>query len=1083
MQRNKLRRFTLRTKAKLTEAIIRNSCAGAAAEESEESRREEKEKADDAAYYWFIRLIVLRFMDINDFLPSARLIFSDGYLSFASEDTDIFSLRHSISFDEKERSEIRILKSSGSHDEIFRFLLLKNFKILAEMFPFAFGGEEVHSCLYPDILPDDYDGIIQQLITETDFSDPETVGRTLQFFNEERRNEIISIYKGTVRKGDIPAATQVFTPDWVIRYMLDNSLGRYWIERNPNSPLRQKLRFYINRDSETHTYEKIRAEQLTVFDPCAGAGHILMYAFDVLLEIYRECGYTDKDAAVSILKNNLFGLDIDSRASKLAAFLLLMKAVTVNSELLYEPAAPNISEIKESSTLSRSSYGQTGEYLREKFLFAKETGSLSELDEYDYSAWAKSAEADLGSDYEIFRHLALQAEIMSRKYTVTAANPPYMNKYEGFLKEFVKSSYRDFDADLFSVFIVRCCRYTKEDGYTAMMTPYVWMFIRTYEKLREYIIGQKDIVTLIQTEYSSYEDAAVPVCSFVLSGAKTGKEGYFFDLSEFRGGMDVQREKVLEALSSPECRYLYKTDLKNCQHIPGRPAAYWAGEKILACFKNAGSLGNSADIRLGMATGDNSRFVRMWFEVDYSSVGFDMPDREHAAGSGKRWFPYSKGGEYRKWYGNSEYVVRWEKDGSEIRNFRDGQSGRIRSHNYNLSYIFRESLSWTFVSSSKFGVRYVPEGYLFDVGGSSLFADRDMLCYILAFLASKPAFMMLKIINPTMNFQPGNLKALPFIYDSRLKDRIIRAARQNIKLAADDWNDSEISWNFAHHPLTGTQRRIEDAFYEYSEKQQQRFSLMKKNERELNELFTDIYGLSGETDCSVRDSDISIRKADLVRGIKSLISYAVGCIFGRYSLDKDGVVCAGGSPDFSVYSSFIPSHSNIIPLTEEAYFDDDIVLRFSEFIKVSFGSIYFEKNMLFIKESLNLPGSEPAGALRKYFTDSFYSDHVKTYKKRPVYLLYDSGRKKSFRALIYLHRFSSETVSVLREQYIEKLSEIYAQKLSSSSLSEKDRARLSLQAEELRIYDERLCRYEGEVPDLDEGVINNSKKLGLVPAE
>jgi type II restriction/modification system DNA methylase subunit YeeA len=627
------------------------------------------------------------------------------------------------------------------------------------------------------------------------------------------------------------------------------------------------------------------------------------------------------------------------------------------------------------------------------------------------------------------------------------------------------------------------------------------MFISTYELLRKIIINEKDISSLIQLEYSAFEEATVPVCTFTVRNKRLDLFGQYVRLSDFPGAKN-QPIKVIEAINNPSVDYRFTAKTSDFNKIPSSPIAYWVSSKVREIFKKAKSMKDFAETRLGMATADNDRFLRMWYEVNFERIGFDFESREQAKNSKLKWFPYNKGGDFRKWYGNNDYVVNWEDDGFEIRNFKDEKTNKIRSHNYNLDYIFKESITWSFISSANFGVRYSKRGFLFDVGGSSLFTDDKYKLYLLSFLCSKLAFELLRTLNPTMNFQPGNISSLPILTteDKVLMAKIERLSNENIVISKYDWDSFEVSWDFKKHPLLTNQdssSSIEVAMKNWSLHAQQQFNRLKKNEEDLNSIFIEIYGLQGELSPVVDEDNVTIRRADKLRDIKSFISYGVGCMFGRYSLDEEGLVFAGGKFDPEKYKTFQVDKDNIIPILSGAYFEDDIVSRFIEFVKVTFGEETLEENLEYIADTLGKKEGETAKeTIRRYFLNDFFKDHVQTYKKRPIYWLFTSGKQKAFNCLIYMHRYDKTTLSRIRTDYLHPLQiRLDAERKSlleviegggtakEISNAKKELKQLDLKIEELKAYDEvlhHMADMQIEI-DLDDGVaVNYAKFNGLL---
>ena len=846
-----------------------------------------------------------------------------------------------------------------------------------------------------------------------------------------------------------------------------------------------------------------------------GSGHILVYAFDVLMEIYREVGYSDRDAALSIVENNLFGMDIDKRAYQLAYFAVMMKARSYNRRALTKGISNNLAVVEESNSIDKfacnglttdSEQNKIGEYLVEAYKDAQEIGTLQTIEKKDYKKFVKylnNVESSAGQ-IDLFStawlndtlpqmvQLAKQAEIMSNKYAVVCTNPPYMNRLEGQLKKFVVDNYKAYSGDLFSVFIYHNFEYCKEDGYSAFMTPFVWLFIKSYQDLRYYILENKSVVTLVQMEYSAFEEATVPICTFVLSNQRERTNGLYIKLSEFKGGMDVQRIKVLEAIENQKCKYFYETPLKNYYDIEGVPFAFWASERIRKAFKECDCIGKIASPKQGLATADNDRFLRKWYEIDNDSIGFGYSCCAEALESKKKWFPYNKGGAFRRWYGNREYVVNWENDGYEIKNFRD-EKGKLRSRPQNLQYYFKPSITWSDITSASFSGRYSEKGFIFDIKGSSGFPDEKILPYVLGFLNSSVSQKCIKILNPTITTQVGDMARIPVILDEEKRTEIIERVSFCIDTSKNDWNSFETSWDFKKHPLVSySTNKSSTSFELWSKECAERFNQLKANEEELNRIFIDIYGLQDELTPEVEDKDVTVRQADLQRDIKSLISYAVGCMFGRYSLDEDGLAYAGGEWDNSKYDTFIPDEDNCIPITDEEYFEDDIVGLFCAWLKKVYGEDTLEENLDFIANALGNKGKTSREVIRNYFLTDFIKDHIKTYQKRPIYWLFDSGKQNGFKALVYMHRWNADTIGNVRVEYLHRIQRVYEKEITRMqeiidnshdnkeiSNATKRKEKLQKQIKETKDYDAKIAHLAlSRIDiDLDDGVKVNYEKV------
>ena len=1089
---------------------------------------------EEVAYTWFNRFIALRYMEVNNYLPQRIRVFTNDNNEFKP---DLLTDAIHVELDGLDKQKVFDYIEENKQEELYKYLLLTLCNDMNQYLPDMFTSikkQDYKILLLPDNLLKE-DGVLARLIKdipEEDWNDKNDnsndptnaitiIGWMYQYYISERHNEVINILKGTVKKYDIPAATELFTTDWVVRYIVDNSLGRYWVERNPDSELKGKLKFLVtNKDGTLPVIENdpIKPEELTFFDPCMGSGHILAYAFDVLMEIYRECGYTDRDAAVSIVENNLYGLDIDERAYQLSYFSMMMKGCLYDRRFLKRNVSTHLSYFVETNNISSLSYEGMQEteeskdisnYLLQTFKDAVELGSLIHVQPKDYVAYKQyidnihdSADYSLDSlewmdsTYYTILKLIKQADILSRKYCITTTNPPYMSKMDGQLKKFVVKNYKDYSSDLFAVFVKRNFDFTKENGYLGFMTPFVWMFIKSYEKLRDYIITNKSIATLVQMEYSAYEEATVPICSFVLKNNKTDDLGYYFRLSDFKGGMEVQKKKVLEAIANKNCGYYYETSASNFSKIPGSPIAYYASDNLIRIIKQSPCLKDISIPRVGLQTNDTNRFTKLWVEVDINSVGFNYRSRKDAEISNKKWFPFNKGGSFRKWYGNNTYVVNWQYDGREIRhNTQLLNSSRESNIGIgNTEFYFKENGTWSAISSGDLSVRYSPQGYINSNAGMAIYGNN--IFYLISLLNSKITVQkLIKVFNESLNFNVGDISRIPVLIKN--DDVINEKINYNIDISKSDWDSFETSWDFKVHPLVKNHiSTISESYNLWSDECESRFNALKSNEEELNRIFIDIYGLQDELDPYVEDKDVTVRKADLVRDIKSFISYAVGCMFGRYSLDVEGLAYAGGEWDSSKYSTFIPDADDIIPICDEEYFGDDIVTRFVEFVRVVYGSDTLEDNLSFIANALGGKGT-PREVLRNYFLNDFFKDHCNTYQvtgsgKRPIYWLFDSGKKNGFKALVYIHRYMPDLIARMRTGYIHPQQARYRtqaellQRQIDEASSTSEKVKLSKQLKKINEQLLESNKYEEvvhhwadkmEPMDLDDGVKANYAKF------
>ena len=1095
---------------------------------------------EQAAYTWFNRFAALRFMEVNGYLPSGVRV-----LSAAGEDPkDTLArpdvLKHATTVPlPVNRERVLELRYAGDDEALYRYLLIAQCDELAEALPFLFDHVNPWvELLFPrNALAEG--SVIRRIVAEIpeeDWRDQvEIVGWLYQYYVSERKDQVYKGFKKRKKasKEDIPPATQLFTPNWIVRYMVDNSLGRLWLESRPHSKLREKMDYYIDEAEQDPkviakldkiTRKNIDPAEITFIDPACGSGHILVYAFDLLYEMYLEAGYPETSIATMILEKNLYGLDIDERAVQLASFALLMRARSKDPQILSKSILPNVIVIEESNNISpemmdllvnseanheaQKQQRHELECLLQVFEDATEYGSLIRVPELDLewlpetTAWAiERASSDRADDTatldgptieqqaKAMSRLARQAMVMSDKYDVVVTNPPYMGSrnMDKPLKGYLNSEYKEVKTDLFSSFIVRCYDYSRHGGHLAFMCPFVWMFIKSYEWLRKQIISDAQITTLVQLEYSGFDAATVPICTFTLRNANASDVGTYIRLSDFRGS-ENQGPKTLEAIEDTNADYRFTARGRHYAIIPGSPIAYWASRNVIRAFEEGTRLGEIAQPRLGMTTSDNNRFLRLWHEVKQASIGLNMRSRTEAKESGRRWFPYNKGGDFRKWYGNNDFLVDWQADGQRIHRCK---TAFVR----NSAYYFLPSITWTFVSSSRFGARSSPKGFIFDVGGSSAFPDEEDKLYVTAFLCSKLAFEFLKILNPTLNFQVGNVASLPLLFPSSpdVRSHIESLAAECIDIAKRDWDSFETSWDFVRHPFLvygAGVSTIEEAYERWERFADGEFERMRANEEEINRHFIDIYGLGDEMTPEVSDDDVTINRADRDRDVRSFISYAVGCMFGRYSLDMDGLAYAGGEFEWDKYETFIPDTDNIIPVLDDAYFTNDIVKRFTEFVEACFGKKHLDENLDWIAETLGKRSGETASdTIRRYFINDFYRDHTQMYKKRPVYWMFSSGKQKGFNALVYMHRYQRDTVARLRTKYLLELEsrlQAAARSLRDPGTSSAPRGqtlreleKLERQLAEIKDYDEKVHHLADRMIeiDLDDGVVVNYAKF------
>lgn len=1095
---------------------------------------------EEVAYTWFNRLIAIRFMEVNDYLPShIRVLSSESGKLEPDLVTTPFDAE--LPFTAEEEAQIFQLKQDNKLDEAFRILFLKQCNALNEILPALFEKTKNYTELLLSLSVIDQDGVVYHLIhdiPEDDFNierggQVEIIGWLYQYYNTEPKAAAFA-KNGKITKEEIPAVTQLFTPDWIVRYMVENSLGRLWVEGHPDCDLKENWKYYLEEAQQEpevqaklseirKEYAALNPEDIKLIDPCMGSGHILVYAFDVLMQIYESAGYSQRDAAKSILEHNIYGLDIDDRAYQLAYFAVMMKARQYNRRILNGENTCHVYAIQESNSINRAHLKYFGagmddieknaakmqlEGLLDTLTDAKEYGSILNVESYNWDLLRRFVAAEdtagqismdsvgVEDTAEQLNRLVDIGETMARKYWVTITNPPYaaISNLSPKVNDFVKANYPDSKVDLFAVFIERCGLMTRVSGYQAMITQHAWMFLASYENLRDKLLN-KELINLAHLGPHAFDEIngeVVQTSSFVF--CNDFFSNYNSTFVQLVGGKNEAAKAAM--FISGEHRF-NKTN-EQLREIQGTPyTAYWASDVVLSAFKKSHLVGDVSEPRVGMATANNDRFIRLWFEVNRNKFGINISSRKEAVESRKKWFPFAKGGEQRKWYGNNDTVVNWENDGFEIQNFKDEKTGRIRSHNYNLDYIFSSALTWTVIGTEKTSFRFCPVGFLYSNSGYGLFCNNEKTkYYLLGFMNSKIAASLLKILSPSMGFESGYLRKLPLIESDSL-DSIVERVKHCIDGSNAEWNSFEISWDFKKHPLLRNVSTISEAFTQWQSECDARFNQLKANEEELNRIFIDIYGLQDELTPEVEDKDVTVRKADLQRDIKSLLSYAVGCMFGRYSLDVEGLAYAGGEWDSSKYQSYIPDADNVIPITDEEYLDDDIVSRLCAWLKAVYGADTLEANLDYIAKALGNKGSTSREIIRNYFLNDFFKDHCQTYSvtgsgKRPIYWLFDSGKQNGFKALVYLHRYTPDTIGNLRIDYLHKMQRVYESEINRMqdmmdhsenarevAAASKRKDKLAKQLKECREYDEKishlaLSRIE---LDLDDGVKVNYRKL------
>ena len=1108
---------------------------------------------EEVAYTWFNRLIAIRFMEVNDYLPDHVRVLSSDNSSKLEPDIVTRPFDTGLEFTSQERNTILQMKDDGQLDELFRMLFIKQCDVLRSCLPGLFEHTTEYAELLLSISYMDTDGVVYHLTHDieekyfnvTEEGQVEIIGWLYQYYNTEPKSEAFA--KGTITKDEIPAVTQLFTPDWIVRYMVENSLGRLWLDGHPDTaeiflPSNHEQEAYIagqrdNSDTKWHYYleeaeqepsvqeqlnqiraehAKLNPEDIRLIDPCMGSGHILVYAFDVFMQIYLSQGYLPRDAARNILKYNLFGADIDPRAYQLAYFAVMMKARQYNRRILTEGIEPNLAVVRNPRSISSGALKQLGDLevlgrrLLDTFREAEEFGSILEVEftEQEMTMLASRLDhlseqafyanlLDAGEMNEcvfVLKPLLKQARILGQKYHVTVTNPPYMAPTEK-QKSYVEKKYPATKVDLYTLFIEKCGLMLVPFGYQGMITQHGWMFLSSFEKTR-LLISQRTVVNLAHLGPRSFDEIngeIVQTASFVFCGGKI--PNYIGSFSRLIAPTSEQTKCNL---------YLSKTNLyyrkgEDFIHIPGSPLAYWISDELADAF-SGNLLSQYAVTKQGFATGSNDTFLRLWYEVSSTNSSVPPASMPEVLHSTMKWFPCNKGGSFRKWYGNNCYLANWADDGREMRAF----SGSVIR---NPQFYFREGITWSSLGT-QLSLRYSPEGFLFESKGSMCYVkDSAELWYILAILNSKITAEVLSILSPTLDFHEGPMSRVP-ILKCTSHELVTRIAKNNVKLCRTDWDSFETSWDFKTHPLISVIARnrvmfddisnidLADCFMCWENECNDRFAQLKANEEELNRIFIETYGLQNELTPEVDDKDVTIRKADLKRDIKSLISYAVGCMFGRYSLSTPGIAYAGGEWDSSKYSGIIPDADNCIPITDTPYFEDDIITRFVEFVRQVYGEKSLEANLQFIANALGNKGDTSREVIRNYFLSDFFKDHEKIYQKRPIYWLFDSGKQNGFKALVYMHRWNADTIGNVRAEYLERMQKKLDSEMermdaiidgSSSSRditkAQKQKEKLRKQAKECADYSQKLshlANYRIDI-DLDDGVKVNYRKVQTDP--
>ena len=1095
---------------------------------------------EQSAYSWFNRLCAIRFMEIKGYLDHGLRV-----LSHPSQEGGFQILDDCLNIELPglDKQRITELKLDGNQDEaLYRELLLTQCHALHQAMPFLFEAiDDQTELLLPDNLTKT-DSLIRELvdaIPEEDWQNVEIIGWLYQFYISEKKEQVIG---KVVKSEDIPAATQLFTPNWIVKYMVQNSLGAQWLATYPDSPLKAQMEFYIEPAEQTDevnaqlaaiTPNALNPEELTLIDPASGSGHILVEGYDLFKAIYLERGYRQRDVAQLILEKNLFGLDIDERAAQLTGFALMMKGRADDRRLFERGVKLNVMALVDStgfdaevlaSGVKLADYGLQSDDLTELerlFEHATTFGSLIQVPEGLAKKLPELMQLCVSSSQDLFvadallrlQPLVQQAEVLAVRYDAVVANPPYMGSkfYCVALKDFVASIYEAGKADLYGVFTLRNMLLTKDGGHTGMITIPNWMFLSSFESLRERIYRDAPISSLVHNGRGVW-GSDFGSCSFVLRRSSPNEfSGRFLRLFDKQGSVAENNELQRRFHTN----HRFSSANADFKKIPGAPVAYWVSERVRDVFVKGSPLESIAPVRQGMATGDNDSFLRTWSEVSVAKSNYRCGSKDEAFFSGARWFPYNKGGAYRKWNGNKEFVVRFDRASYDVLK-------TVGNHCPSESFYFLPAVTWSFISSSFFGVRQSESGFVFDVAGSSCFPTTEFMQMVSGFLCSKLPTVFLAATNPTLNFQAGNIRSLP-ILEGVKQIGIDAIVLESVQLAKSDWDAYERSWDFQSFPiLTVTSNptpTLESSYTVWITQNRDTIAEMKRLEEENNRLFIDAYGLADELtpDVPIEQITLTVNPAYRYGGkmteeelwtrfredsMQELVSYAIGCMMGRYSLDEPGLIFANsGNEGFdpSRYPTFPADDDGIVPLTDKEWFADDAANRLVEFIALTWDKTHLEANLRFLADNLSpKKGEGSRDTLRRYLCDSFFKDHLQTYKKRPIYWLFSSGKQKAFQCLVYLHRYNASTLSRMRTLHVIPLSaklNSYANKLeqdidASTSTAEKKALEKQLvtlhnQQAELATFDEKL-RHHADLRitlDLDDGVKVNYGKFGDLLAE
>lgn len=1067
---------------------------------------------EKAAYTWFNRIVAIRYMELNEMLPEGKhnewlgiRVLSDAGDTPDPEILKISNLRNS---DLDLPLDVDAVLKLTRDDEKFRAVLLAVVKKLGDVMPDVFNGDTTSiDFLLPDNLLGAGGFVSEVLKLPTScFERVEVIGWLYQYYNQAEK-DIAMKKKSAVEKDKIPFVTQIFTPDWIVRYMVENSLGRYWLEHGGDESLAKNWKYLVKSSSDIPAGAKAmpNIEDVTFIDPCAGSGHILVYSFELFYQIYLSLGFAPAQIPEKILTHNLYGLDIDDRAKQLSILSALLVARSYDKDIFNKHVQLNITSVSESNGMSelpellKGESRDIAEYLVDTFRDAKEYGSILKVKPNDYTKLKSELDALAPMDAILYasrtEQLIHQAEILSRKYTVAVTNPPYMNKYDAKLKAYIVTNYPDSKSDLFAVFMEVLLHHIDDGGLMGMINPDSWMFLTSYAKLRESMFNVAHIATMYHLDYI-FADVVVHTTAFTIKkGTASGSNGDYIRLVDVNN-LDKKPQVASEASLDPLSERRFVASNIDFEAFPSKIIAYWASEAIKNAFKTGDRLGGIAPAQKGAVMSGKDEFLRLWWEISKEKISLNSEDRRDSMGSGKKWFAYDKAGDFRKWYGNNDYVINWFNDGREYKANVLKRYPYLKTPGFvvqNEDNYFLPHLSYGALSTGSMSVRY-KKSFIHSGVAPGMFADPNDLSFLQGVLNSKIIDKIARIVSPTLNFEIGQVSTYPIVRSPKYREEVIRLVQENRGISKTDWDSFETSWDFERHPLlpTSSEHKLADTYAAWEKLGEIRWNKLKANEERLNEIFIDVYGMQDELTPDVEDKYVSVRKAKIDREAKSLLSYFVGVIFGRYSLDKPGLNFAGGEWDAAAQSDLVDA-DNIVPIMDSEFYTDDIVKKLRDFLVSVYGESSLHANMDWLANAIGRRATENSeDAIRRYFVNDFFADHFREYGKRPIYWQLSSGKNDGFKALFYLHRYQPNLVATVRTQYLLNTQNIYTKRLAeldAKTTLSNDELRLKndlkLKLDEIKTYDALIAIAASKTVklDLDDGVKVNYPKLSQCAAD